>query len=190
MFWICQPPLQWASCLHEIVVGRGQLLHGPKSGLLSNTWKRIMQGDTGWQSKRLWWKRVPGWRAAWWGNSGEPLWCVACRLGFYVDGISFWVVFGQLFWLRVLPGGTHITQPRWMLVRGILGGRRTHGVSFWPLPNSFSWWWLISSIFLTRTSCHKTTHANFYYGAWPGWVVSVSVLTKSLLIIYIYICRI
>ena len=38
--------------------------------------------------------------------------------------------------------------------------------------------------------CHKTTHVNGYYGAWPGWVVSVSVLplTKSLYIyIYIYI---
>ena len=28
----------------------------------------------------------------------------------------------------------------------------------------------------SRTSCYKTTHANSYYGAWPGWVVSVSVL--------------
>ena len=24
--------------------------------------------------------------------------------------------------------------------------------------------------------CHKTTHVNGYYGAWPGWVVSVTVL--------------
>ena len=22
----------------------------------------------------------------------------------------------------------------------------------------YGWWWLISSMFLTRTSCHKTTH--------------------------------
>ena len=26
------------------------------------------------------------------------------------------------------------------------------------------------------TACRKTTHANGYYGAWPGWLVSVSVL--------------
>ena len=32
------------------------------------------------------------------------------------------------------------------------------------------------SLFLTRISCRKTTHANSYYGAWPGWAVSVSVL--------------
>ena len=29
-------------------------------------------------------------------------------------------------------------------------------------------------VFLTRTSCHKITHTKGYYGAWPGWVVSVS----------------
>ena len=44
------------------------------------------------------------------------------------------------------------------------------------VQNSSSWWWLISSMFLTRTSCCKTTHAHGYYGAWPGWAVSVSVL--------------
>ena len=43
-------------------------------------------------------------------------------------------------------------------------------------PNSSDWWWLIRSLFLTRISCHKTTHVNGYYGAWPGWAVSVSVL--------------
>ena len=26
------------------------------------------------------------------------------------------------------------------------------------------------------TSCRKITHANGYYGAWPGWAVSMSVL--------------
>ena len=31
-------------------------------------------------------------------------------------------------------------------------------------------------VFLIRISCHKTTHANGYYGAWPGWAVSISVL--------------
>ena len=34
----------------------------------------------------------------------------------------------------------------------------------------------MSSVFLTRTSCRKTIHANGYYGAWPGWAVSVNVL--------------
>ena len=63
-----------------------------------------------------------------------------------------------------------------MLARGILGSGRTGSVSSWPFPNSSGWWWLISSVFLIRISCHKTTHANVYYCAWPGWAVSISVL--------------
>jgi len=101
---------------------------------------------------------------------------MACSLGFYSDGISFRVVFSQSFWLRVLPGGARLVQPRWMPERRILGGGRTGGVSFWPFPNSSGCWRLISSMFLTRTSCRKTTYANSYYGAWPGWKISISVL--------------
>ena len=67
-----------------------------------------------------------------------------------------------------------------MLVRGILGSGRTRGVSFWPFLNSSGWWWLISSVFFIRISCHKTTHANGYYGAWPGWAASISVLPLTL----------
>ena len=63
-----------------------------------------------------------------------------------------------------------------MLAKGILGSGQTSGVSFRPFPNSSGWWWLISSVFLIRISCHKTTQANGYYGAWPGRAVSISVL--------------
>ena len=66
-----------------------------------------------------------------------------------------------------------------MTERRILGGGRTCGVSFCPFPNSSGWWKLISSVFLTRTSCPKTTHANGYYGARPGWAVSVRVLPPT-----------
>ena len=89
------------------------------------------------------------------------------------DGLHFCAVFGQSF--RVLPGGPPIGQARWMPARRILGGGRAHGISFWPFPNSWGWWWLISSVFLTRTYCCKITHSNCYYGAWPGWVISVNV---------------
>ena len=129
-----------------------------------------------WQSKRFYWERTPGWRAGGSGNPGELLCHVARSLVFYSDGMSFWVVFSQSFSLRVLPGGACLVQPRWMPERRILGGGRTCSVSFGPFLNSSSWWWLISSVFLTRTSCPKTTHANGYYGAWSGWAVSVSVL--------------
>ena len=75
---------------------------------------------------------------------------------------------------RVLPSGARLVQPRWIPERRILGGGRTRGDSFWPFPSSSSWWWLISYVFLTRTSCCKTALANDYDGAWPGRAVSVS----------------
>ena len=55
---------------------------------------------------------------------------MAHNLGFYGDGISFQVVFGQSFCLRVLPGGARLVQPKWMPERRILGGGQTGGVSF------------------------------------------------------------
>ena len=39
--------------------------------------------------------------------------------------------------------------------RGGFWEGRTCGVSLWPFLNSSGWWWLITSVFLTRTSCHK-----------------------------------
>ena len=81
-------------------------------------------------------------------------------------------------------GGARIAQPRWMLVRRILGRGRTCSLSFQHFPNSSGWWWPVSSVFLIRISCHKTTHANGYYGGWPGWAVSISVLLLTLLGIY------
>ena len=56
------------------------------------------------------------------------------------------------------------------------------GVSFRPFANSSGWWWLFNSLFLIRISCHKTTHANGYYGAWPGWAVSISLLPLTALL--------
>ena len=80
--------------------------------------------------------------------------CGLHSLGFYGDRISFRVVFSQSFWLRVLPGGAYLVQPRWMPARRILGVGWTCGVSFQPFLNSSGWWWLISSVFLIRISCH------------------------------------
>ena len=94
----------------------------------------------------------------------------------YGDGIIFQDVLANHSDSRVLFGGARLVWPRWMPERRILGGDWTSGVSFWPSMNSSGWWRLISSLFLTRTSCHKTAHADGYYGAWPGWAVSISVL--------------
>ena len=92
--------------------------------------------------------------------------------GFMVMGLaSGWSLTNRSNSESFLVAGARITQPRRMLARGILGSGRTRCVSFRPFLNSSGWWWLISSIFLIRISCHKTTHANGYYGAWPGWAV-------------------
>ena len=90
-----------------------------------------------WQSKRFYWEREPGWRAVGWGNPGEQLCQVAHSLGFYSDGNSFWVVYSQSFWLRVLPGGACLVQPRWMLERrilGVVGHVVSHFDLSWTLP--------------------------------------------------------
>ena len=62
----------------------------------------------------------------------------------YGDEVSFWVVSGPSLWVRVLPGGARITQPRWSPARRILGGWWAHGLqaplSFWPFLNSSCRW--------------------------------------------------
>ena len=128
-----------------------------------------------WQSKRFYWERAPGWRAVGKGTQENCSAAWLAVLGFMVMGlVSGWSLANHSNSESFLV--VHNAQPRWMLARGILGSGWTGSVSSRPFPNSSSWWWLISSIFLIRISCHKTTHANGYYGAWPGWAVSVSVL--------------
>ena len=101
-------------------------------------------------------------------------------VGFMVMGlVSGWSLANRSN--SVFPGGALIAHPRWMLARGILGSGWTGSVSSRPFQNSSGWWWLISSLFLIRISCHKATHANGYYGAWPGWAVSISVLPLTVL---------
>ena len=140
-------------------------------------------GDTCANMARLYWEGVPGWRAGGQGNPGELLSRVACSLRFYGDGSSFLVIFGQSFWLRVLPCVIRTAQPTWMPERGILGGGRTGGIPFGHFPNSLSGWWLNSSMFLIRTSCRKIIYVNGYYGAWPGWVISVSVFPWTTMLV-------
>ena len=77
-------------------------------------------------------KTVLGWCPVESSRVGEPrrtAQLLARSLGFYEDGISFQIVFGQSFRLRVLLGSACIAQLRWMPVRGILGGGRTCDVS-------------------------------------------------------------
>ena len=60
-------------------------------------------------------------------------------------GITFQVIFGQLFWLRSPSWWCTRCSVKRMPGRRILGDDRTCGVSFGPFLNSSDWWWLISS---------------------------------------------
>ena len=101
---------------------------------------------------------------------------MARSLGFYGDGISFRVVLANHSNSESFLVAHALLSQGGCQQEGFWEGGQTSGVSFRPFPNSSGWWWLIFSVFLIRISCHKTTHANGYYGAWPGWAVSISVL--------------
>ena len=164
-----------------LLLQEGGPLPGPETGLLSNTRKWIVQGDTCADNARDFiGKEHVGGEQQGKGTqeNSSATWLKVS--GFMVMGLVSELSFANHSDSRILPGGARLVQPRWMQERRILGGGRICGVSFWPFLNSSGWWRLISSMFLTRTSCRRTTHANGYYGAWPGWAVSISVLPLTL----------
>ena len=129
-----------------------------------------------WQSKKLYWEGIPRWRILGVGSPGELLHHMAHSLGFYVNGLI-----SGLSLVNHPDSGSFLVAHTLFSQNGcqwgfweILG----HTASPFDPPEFF--WWFFSSAFLTRTPCCKITHTNGYYGAWPGWVVSVSVflLTK------------
>ena len=157
-------------------------LPGPETGLLSNTQKWIVWGDIYADKARDFiGKGHPGGEQQGKGtqeNSSVTWFAVS---GFMVMGLVLGLSLANHSNSRVLAGSACLVQPRWMPDRRILGSGQTCGVSFWPFRNSSGWWRLpVGSMLLTRTSCWKTTHANGYYGAWPGQAVSVSVLPLTL----------
>ena len=120
-----------------------------------------------------------GWRGGGQRKPGRLLCHVAWILRFPGDGISFQLSPAN----RCDPGSflvahTLPTQDGFQW-GGFWDAGRTRGISFWPFRNSSGWQWLVSAVFLSRTSCHKITHGNGYYGAWPVWAVSVNVSPNS-----------
>ena len=112
---------------------------------------------TCWQSKRLhcFEGKGPLWAGRGWEDPGGLL-CHVAQPRVLCDGLSFWVVSGQSLQLGVLPSGKCIIKPRWVPARWVLGDwwDTWTGVSFRPLPTPSGWWYLVSSAFLTKTSCH------------------------------------
>ena len=153
-------------------------LPGPESGLLSNTRKWIVWGDTGAneagdftgkgrraESRRV---REPG-------KTALP--CGSTQSRAYGDGsVSRLSLASHSDW--VFPGGACLVQPRWILSRRILGGGWTPFDLSWTLPVGGGLLVLCSS----SGPPVKTTHANGYYGAWPGPAVSVNVHPLTVLL--------
>ena len=133
-----------------------------------------------WQSKRLYWKGVPAWRAIGQGNPGELLCHAAHSLKFHGDRVSLQVVFGQSFWLRALPGSTRLHSQdgcQWEGFWETVG----HMVS----PFDFAQTLPVSGGLLVPCSllgppAIKKAYASGCYGAWPGWVVLVNMLPLTL----------
>ena len=153
------------------------LLAGPETGLLSNTWKWIVWGDTCADKARDFiGKGRPGGEQQ---GKGTQENCSAMWLE-----ISGFMAMGLVSRLSL---ANHSDSEFFLVVHALFSQDGCQRGGFWEVvghvvsPFDLSWtlpgWWrLISSMFLIRTSCHKTTHANGYYGAWPGWAVSVSAL--------------
>ena len=161
------PAASWLT-LVLLLQERGPL-PGSETGLLSNTQKWIVWGDTSADKARdfIGKGHLGGEQQAKGTQENSSVtWLVVSS--FMVMGLVSRFSLANHSNSRVLAGGACLVQPRWMPDRRILGGGQTCGVSFWPFPNSSSWWRLISSMFLTRTSCCKITHANSYYSAWQG----------------------
>ena len=160
------------------VLQEGGPLPGPKSGLLSNTQKWNVQGDTCTDKGRDFvGKDCPrgDQEDKWIQQDCSAMWLAVS--GFYGDGISFW-----LSLVNHSDSGSFVVTQALLNQDGFQWGGfwevgRTCGISFLPFPNSSGWWWLVSFMFLTRTFCCKITNADGYYGIWPEWIISVFPVT-------------
>ena len=145
---------------------------GLKNGLLPNTWKWIVWGDTHADKARY----LLG-RGAWWESRGKETQetCSATWLA-----ISCFMVMRSLFELSL---ANHSDPWPFLLMSTLLSQSgvqhegfwevgRTCGLMsplyFWPFLNYSGWRWLVSSTFLERTSFCKITCVNGYYLSWSG----------------------
>ena len=122
------------------------------------------------QSKRLDWEGHPGRQQQ--GQRAQEncsaTWFAVSEF-MVVGSLSGWSLASHPDSPPILPGVHTLFSWDGFQQGGFWEVGRTCGVSFWFFPNSSP-----CSLFLTRTTCCKITHANSYNGAWPGWVVSVS----------------
>ena len=141
-----------------------------------------LRRHTCWQSRRLYWKRHPVREQE---EKGSKKDCSAPWLIVLSFMIMELVISGQSFQFRFLSGCTHITQPKWTPRKRILEHGKTHDLSFWHFLDSFGWWWLDSSMFLTKTSRHKILTQMFVTMP-AGWVDFCHCFLYSMSLIALY----
>ena len=161
---ICSDRKQISGCLEMgremVLLQEWAPLPGPERVFLSNTGNWIVQGDRcGENAGELFGKGCLGREQE--GEGTQEDYCVMWNTasGFMVMGLVSRLSAASHFDAGPFLVVHLLLSQRGCQTRRVLGGGRTHGVSFWPLPNSSSLCWLFSSMFLTRTSCHKVTHA-------------------------------
>ena len=141
-----------------------------KTGLLSNTQKWTVWGDTSADKAR----DFTGKRHLV-ENSREPMRTALSHglqsRGFMVMGlVSGLSLASESFLVHTLFSQDGFQREGfWEVVRHVVS---PFDLS-WTLPVGGG---LLSSLFLTRISCRKTAHANGYCGGWPRWADPVSVL--------------
>ena len=132
-----------------------------------------------WQSKRFYWERRPGGEQEGKGTQEN-------------SSVTWLAVWGFMVMALVsgLPLANHSDSESFLVAHTLFSQDGCQREGFWEvvgqvvspfdLSHSSGWWRLISSLFLTGTSCPKTTHANGYSGAGQGWLVSMGVLPLTI----------
>ena len=88
----------------KVLLQEGRPLPGPESGFLSNTWNELSEETHVLTKQEILLGRDVQTETC---RVREPRrTALTCSFLFYVNGISFWVIFSQSFWLIVLPGGS------------------------------------------------------------------------------------
>ena len=159
----------------------GGPLPGPETGLLSNTRKWIVWGDTCADKARDFIGK---------GNpDGEQQ-----GKGTQENCSAVWLTVLGFMVMRLVSRwslANHSNSESFLVAHTSLRQDGCYREGFWEVdgqavsPFDPSWTLLIGGgllvpYSLSRSPSHKTTHANGYYGAWPGWAVSISVLPLTI----------
>ena len=166
----------------------GGPLLGPKTGLLSNIRKWIVRGDTCADKARDFiGKGRPG---------GEQE-----GKGTQENSSVTWLAVSGVLVMELVSGlflASHSDSDSFLVVHALFSQDGCQREGFWEVvrqvvsPFDLSRTLLVGGGLLVPCSLPgppvvKQLHANSYYGVWPGWVVSVSVLPLTIWLDFIFL---